>query len=200
MGGLGVVAAAEHLAVPVDPCQGLAVGQRHVEPHGARAVFQPAIEHRSSPSHPSPVAADSATVWVLRCAWFKRLSRSAGSSRSILFSTSISPSSTSCRSRPEIAEHGQHVVALRRAVGVMRVAHMHDDVGLGDLFQRGAEGRDEMGRQVGDEAHRVGQDRLRPDGRSSRRIVGSRVANSMSSAPTADRVRRLNRVDLPALV
>ena len=34
----------------------------------------------------------------------------------------------------------------------------------------------------------------------TRRIVGSNVANSMSSAPTAERVRRLNSVDFPALV
>ena len=42
----------------------------------------------------------------------------------------------------------------------MRVAHMDDDIGLGDLFQRRAERGDEMGRQVGDEADRVRQDRL----------------------------------------
>ena len=41
---------------------------------------------------------------------------------------------------------------------------------------------------------------VRPDGSASRRMVGSRVANSMSSAITADRVSRLNSVDLPALV
>ena len=40
VGGLAVVAAAEHLAVLVDPGQGLAVAQRHVEPHRPRAVFE----------------------------------------------------------------------------------------------------------------------------------------------------------------
>ena len=114
---------------------------------------------RSSPSHPSPVAADSATVWVLRCAWFSRLSRSAGSSRSILFRTSISPSSARCPS-PRSPKHGEHVRALGVAVRVMRVAHMHDDIGLGDLFQRRAKRRDEMGRQVGDKADRIREDRL----------------------------------------
>ena len=33
---------------------------------------------------------------------------------------------------------------------------MHDQVGLDHLFQGGAEGGDQVGRQVGDEAHRVG--------------------------------------------
>ena len=76
-----------------------------------------------------------------------------------MFRTSISPSSTRLV-EAEIAEHRQHIVALRRAVGVMRIADMDDDVGLGHLFQGRAEGGDQMGRQVGDEADRVGQDRL----------------------------------------
>ena len=60
---------------------------------------------------------------------------------------------------------------------------MDDEIGLGHLFQRRAERGDEMGRQVGDEPDRVGQDRrLRPTAASSRRIVGSSVANSRSSA------------------
>ena len=41
---------------------------------------------------------------------------------------------------------------------------------------------------------------LRPDGSPSTRMVGSRVANSRSSAMTLARVSRLNSVDLPALV
>ncbi len=39
-----------------------------------------------------------------------------------------------------------------------------------------------------------------PCGSLISRMVGSRVANSMSAAITCERVRRLNRVDLPALV
>ena len=38
------------------------------------------------------------------------------------------------------------------------VAHMQHQIGLDHLLQRGAEGGDEHGRQIGDEAHRVGQD------------------------------------------
>ncbi len=78
-----------------------------------------------------------------------------------MFSTSISPSSIDL-AKSEIAQHGEHVVALRLAVGVMRIAHMHDDVGFGDLFEGRAKRRDEMGRQIGDEADRIGQDRLAP--------------------------------------
>ena len=39
-----------------------------------------------------------------------------------------------------------------------------------------------------------------PCGSLIRRMVGSRVANSMSAATTSARVSRLNRVDLPAFV
>ncbi len=39
-----------------------------------------------------------------------------------------------------------------------RCPHMDEEVGLEHLLQRGAEGRDQRGRQVGDEAHRVGED------------------------------------------
>jgi len=41
---------------------------------------------------------------------------------------------------------------------------------------------------------------VRPDGRTTLRMVGSRVANSISFAMTAESVNRLNRVDFPALV
>ena len=69
------------------------------------------------------------------------------------------------------------------------------------LLQRGAERRHQLRRQVGDEPDRVGQDRpCRRAAGSIARIVGSSVANSMSSASTSAAVRRLNSVDLPALV
>ena len=78
---------------------------------------------------------------------------------------------------------------------------MQDDIGLDHLFQRGAEGRDQHGRQVGDEADRVGQDDFeRRAAASTARSVGSSVANSMSADKTLACVRRLNSVDLPALV
>ena len=41
VGRLIVVTAAEHLAMPVDPRQGLAVGQRYVEPQDAGFAFEP---------------------------------------------------------------------------------------------------------------------------------------------------------------
>ena len=184
---LAVVAAAEHLAALIDPGEGLAVARAAHRCRTARAVLSSrrAINARS-PSHPSPVRADSATTSSLRWVWLTSASRDSSSSRSILLSTSISPSSTSWP-RPSSRQHRQHVGALRGAVRVMGVADMDDDVGLGDLFQRRAERGDQMRRQVGDEADRVGEDRRScRTADSSRRIVGSRVANSMSSAPTAD--------------
>ena len=42
----------------------------------------------------------------------------------------------------------------------MRVPHMHDDIGLGNLFQRRAKGRDKMGRQVGDKTDGIREDCL----------------------------------------
>ena len=60
----------------------------------------------------------------------------------------------------ELAQHSLDVVRLRLAVFVGDVAHVQDQVGLDHLLERGAEGGDQRGRQVGDEADRVGQDRL----------------------------------------
>ena len=83
---------------------------------------------------------------------------------------------------------------------MMRVADMDDDVGFGDLFEGRAEGGDEMGRQVGDEADRVGQDRLAPRRQveAPHRRVEGREQHVLGA--TAERVSRLNSVDLPALV
>ncbi len=59
------------------------------------------------------------------------------------------------------AERFQHlldVAALRLGILVRDVAHMQDHVGLDHLLQRGAERRDQHGRQIGNEADGVGQD------------------------------------------
>ena len=52
------------------------------------------------------------------------------------------------------------MVRSGRGVGVGDVAYVQDDVGLGDLLQRGAERRDQLGRQLGYESYRIGQDDL----------------------------------------
>src|SRR6185295_7059117 len=57
-------------------------------------------------------------------------------------------------------EHVVDVLALRLAVGMRDVAHVDQQIGRRDLFQRRPERRDQLGREVGDEADRVGQDRL----------------------------------------
>ncbi len=52
---------------------------------------------------------------------------------------------------------------------------MDDRIRRQHFFQRGAEGGDEFRRQVGDESHRVGQDRLGPLGQfqpAHRRVEG----------------------------
>ena len=58
----------------------------------------------------------------------------------------------------ELAQDFFDVVRLRLGVLVGDVAHMQDHVGFDHLFERGAECRDQHGRQIGDEADRVGQD------------------------------------------
>ena len=87
------------------------------------------------------------------------------------------PSGLAFRVDAELGQHGVDVGALAPAGLVGDVAHMEDELGLGDLFERGAEGGDQRGRQVGDESDRVGKDgfgrRATPD-----LMVGSSVANS----------------------
>ena len=62
--------------------------------------------------------------------------------------------------RAERIEDCAHIVILRFAVGMDDVAHMNDQVGGGDFLKRRTESGDELGRQVGHKADRVGQDRL----------------------------------------
>ena len=90
-------------------------------------------------------------------------------------------------------------LALRVRVGA--VDHVHQQIGLGRLLQRGGERLDQVVRQVADEADGVGQG-VDPAvvAVSERRVVGSRVANRASSTSTPAPVSRLSRLDLPALV
>ena len=46
VGRFGIVAPTEDLAVPINPCQCLAIGQRDVQPNGADFAFEPAIDQR----------------------------------------------------------------------------------------------------------------------------------------------------------
>ena len=58
----------------------------------------------------------------------------------------------------EIGQHGFDVARLAIGLGMRDVAHVQDKIGLDHLFERRAEGGDQHGRQVGDEADRVGED------------------------------------------
>ena len=69
----------------------------------------------------------------------------------------------------ELAQNVLDVVQLRLGVVVGNVAHVQDHVGLDHLLERGAERRDQHGRQIGNEADRVGQD----DARAVRQIDGA---------------------------
>ena len=73
----------------------------------------------------------------------------------------------------ELAQHDLDVVQLRFGVAMRNVAHMQDHIGLDHLLERGAEGGDQHGRQVGDEADRIGEDHaraMRQADRAQRRI------------------------------
>ena len=100
----------------------------------------------------------------------------------------------------ELGQHPQHVGALLGAVRMGAVTDMHDEVG-GDHFLQGrAERCHEVVRQVGNEAHGVGQDDTLADGRTTPRMVGSRVAKSWSRASAEAPVSRLKSVVFPAFV
>ena len=75
----------------------------------------------------------------------------------------------------EVAQDLSDIMGLGLGVAMGDVADMEDQVGLDHLFQRGAEGRHQRGRQVRDEADGVGQDdpvAARQDDRAQRRIEG----------------------------
>ena len=78
----------------------------------------------------------------------------AGSKRSALLRATtrgLSPAPSSSRTC-------WHRLAVLAGVGVRAVDDLDEDVGPGDLLERGPEGLDELVRQLVDEAHRVGQD------------------------------------------
>ena len=159
-GDFAVVAAAAHLAVAVEPGDRGAVAQRH---RRLRALRRAGRGNRRSPrgagrrprrSGPRPdIGGPARRRWRSGSAGVRRAS---SGSASILFSASMSgvppPSSIAPSSRSTVSTSAR----CCSRVGMGDVAHMHDQVGLDHLFQRGAEGGDQMGRQVGDEADRVG--------------------------------------------
>ena len=52
MSGLRIIAAAENLAMGIDPGQGASVAERHVKPHGAETGVEPAIDQLQQPVAP----------------------------------------------------------------------------------------------------------------------------------------------------
>ncbi len=58
----------------------------------------------------------------------------------------------------EIGQYRQNVIPLRIGFFVRNVAHVNDEIGGSNLLQRGPEGGDQIRWQIGDKAHRVGQD------------------------------------------
>ncbi len=89
--------------------------------------------------------------------------RTSSSKRSILFRISIK-GTFAVRFDAKLGQHLQHIGLLRFRLIMGCVSDMGNDVRLKNFFQRGAEGRDQFGRQVGDEPDRVGKDGLRSAG------------------------------------
>lgn len=100
----------------------------------------------------------------------------------------------------EIAKDGPHILRLMLRFRMGNIAHMQDEIRLEHFFEGGAKGGDELGREIGDEADRVREDRPRSGGSSIARMVGSSVAKTMSFARMPEPVRMLKSVDLPAFV
>ena len=100
----------------------------------------------------------------------------------------------------QLVEHGLHGLAVLVEMGIGRVDHLDEEIGLGGLLEGGLEGLDEMVRQVATKPTVSVRRREPPLARVMRLVVGSRVAKSLSSARTAAAARELRRLDLPAFV
>ena len=198
------VAPVEHFGLLVEPVQPRPRRRGSTVTSNDRAAQREAALDRAQPRPmPSPVSAETSTAGPRPAALARRREPAPLASGSSAGRPCSRPRSSRC-GRPDrrrARAGSRHVGGLGLGVAMRDVAHMQDDVGLDHLLQRRAESRDQHGRQVGDEADRVGQDRpSRRAAASSARSVGSSVANSMSSASTSAAVSRLNSVDLPALV
>ena len=208
-GDLAVVVAADDVAVPIEPGKRGAVGERN--PDLDAGSTPPPTAARRGPSD-QPVAAFAGQRRGRRRAervGLGKLRQQSASRRrigqqSILFSTSNMRRACLCR---RAARRGPARAApprrrrAARAVGMRDVAHMQDDVGRRHLLQRGAEGLHELGRQVGDEADRVRQDRVAARGQPRSRAWSGPASRTAGPRPcTPAPVSALNSVDLPALV
>ena len=96
-----------------------------------------------------------------------------------------------CKLRDQTVDDRDVIVALR----VGAVDDVDEKIRVFQLLERGAEGLDQMVRQLGDEADRVRQQRL-----TGCRVVVSSVSNRRLLAGMSAPVRRLSSVDLPAFV
>ena len=180
----------EHLAAGVQPGDPLAVaGRQHDAVNLGAARAGARRSPRCSASTPSPRQRRDRERRP-RAARLRRArpSRSSPSSRSSLFHASIRGGDPAS-SRPERRQARASTSSrLRVAVGMRDVADVDDEVGRGDFLQRRPERRDQLGRQVGDEADRVGQDRLVEPGQLECRAWSGRA--SRTADPRRTRRRR----------
>jgi hypothetical protein len=102
--------------------------------------------------------------------------------------------------RADLREHVARHRDLRLVRGIRRVDHVHEQVALARLVERGAEARHEVVRQVLDEADRVRDEHAQCAGGSSARTVVPSVANSLSCTSTSLPVSARIHDDLPAFV
>ena len=103
--------------------------------------------------------------------------------------------------RPRSLEDPLDRLDVLLAARVRGVDQVEEQVAVVHLFERRAEGGEQVLRQVADEADRVGDDDLAARAASAGGAsVGSSVANSLSSASTSRSVSVLSSVLLPAFV
>ena len=98
---------------------------------------------------------------------------------------------------------GQELLGRLDVLGLGRVGGVDDvqqEIGVGRLLEGGAEGGEQVLRQIADEPDGVGDDDLALLGKRRRRERVSSVAKSLSSASTSESVSVLSSVLLPALV
>ena len=116
-----------------------------------------------SSSSPAPVRAET----TIECfSWRRSRSSTSGSARSALLTTTISGTSVAPTSASTVPDGGD----LALGVGVRAVDDVQEQVGLGDLLERGAERLDELVRQ------------LRGRSRRCRRACRSRPSGGLGAA------------------
>ena len=101
----------------------------------------------------------------------------------------------------DLGQHRCHVRGMFRGGGRGDIHHVQDQRGFSHLFERGAERLHQRGGQIADEAHGVADQHAAARGQHRAAARWDRAWRTCGHRPARRHcVRRLNSVDLPALV